>query len=172
MEPIEEPDPLDPVLSSVLFRILMDFSQISNTIVGMATSVDSDVLPVFSIFADQISIFPSDFDSGFACIFLTGIEDQIVRFKYKLLIGVLIPWVYTLLMIGIILLVDKLKLYLKEEGIPSKVTLLNIVLVCLVASLYNFYMYLTENALSIFSCLTINDATLGTKVVLSQMTDI
>lgn len=157
MEPLEEIDPLDPVLSNVLFRILTDFTQLTNTIIGMSTNVSPDILPVFGILADQISIFPSDFDSGLACLFLTGVEDSVTRYKYRLLIGAIIPWLYLIIMIGLILLIDKIKQWLKEDGIPSKVSLLDIIIVCLVASFYNFYMYLTDNALSIFSCLTIND---------------
>jgi len=50
---------------------------------------------------------------------LTGITDQIVRYKYKLLISAIIPWAYISMMIGLVLLIDKVKSYFKSDGIPS-----------------------------------------------------
>ncbi|KAM3145706.1 hypothetical protein pb186bvf_002252 [Paramecium bursaria] len=172
VEPLEEEQLGDPELSNVLFRILTDFTQISNTIVNMAQNTNQSVLPTLSIFTTLISIFPTDFNSGFSCILLNNIVDPKLKYEYELLIGALIPWIYLILMILLIIFVDKIKKSIKKEALTDKVKWSRVIIVCMVASFYNFYMYLSQSSLSIFSCITINDYKMGTKTLLSTITDI
>jgi hypothetical protein len=109
----------------------------------MIQNVSSDILPTLSILTDQISLFPSDFDSGFDCFLLSNVDDVFQRFKYRLLIGSLIPWAYMIAMVLTILLVDKIKNILKRSGIPRYVTIMDIITVTFVATFYNFYFYVS-----------------------------
>ena len=129
-------------------------------------------MPTLSIFTTLISIFPTDFNSGFSCILLNNIVDPKLKYEYELLIGALIPWIYLILMILLIIFIDKIKKSIKKEALTDKVKWSRVIIVCMVASFYNFYMYLSQSSLSIFSCITINDYQMGTKTLLSTMTDI
>ena len=114
-------------------------------------------MPTLSIFTTLISIFPTDFNSGFSCILLNNIVDPKLKYEYELLIGALIPWIYLILMILLIIFIDKIKKSIKKEALTDKVKWSRVIIVCMVASFYNFYMYLSQSSLSIFSCITIND---------------
>jgi hypothetical protein len=138
----------------------------------MIQNVSPDLLPALSILTDQISLFPSDFGSGFDCFFLSNVSDPLSKFKYLLLINAIIPWGFLIGLVLMILLMDKVKATLKYETIPKFVTLSDVVLVTLVANLYNFYFYLAQICLNIVSCVSINDQDLGEVQVLSLMTDV
>ena len=83
----------------------------------MIQNVSPNLLPVFSILTSQVSLFPTDFGSGFDCFFLANIQDPMDRFRYSLLIDSLIPWGFLVLLIMMILAVDKIKGALKYDTI-------------------------------------------------------
>lgn len=107
----------------------------------MISNVSPDILPTLSILADKVSLFPTDFASGFDCLFLSDVTDHYQKFKYLLMINSLIPWGFIVLLVVMIIIIDKVKKYLKYDSIPNHVRFVDILVVVLVANLYNFYFY-------------------------------